>query len=130
MPRWNKKSSRSGFALIEVLIAVTILSIILLSIYSGISTSINVMSGAKNYTRAMIIAKSKMNEFIDSKMRGTDLNHEPVEEYENFFINRVTQRFEHPLLGPLPAKETEITVTWRENDREKEYSISYIYPTN
>ena len=119
-----------GFALIEVLIAVTILSIILLSIYSGVSTSLNVMTGARNYTTAMIIARSRLNEFRTAKMRGTDLSMEPVEEYPDFRYNRVTERFEHPLLGSLPAKRTEITVVWRENEREKKYSISYIYPTN
>ncbi len=124
-----EKNIQNGFALIEVLIAVAILSIILMSIYSGISTSINVISGAKNYTRAMFIAKSKMNEFRANRLRGTDLTREMVEEYTGFYHSRTSERFEHPLLGPMPAQKTIITVLWNENNIEKEYSISYIYPT-
>jgi len=120
---------RSGFALIEILIAVTILSIILLSVYSGVSTSINVISGTRNYTSAMMIARSKLNEFRMARMRGTDLSSEPVDEFPGFNYSRVTERFEHPLLGPLPAKRTEIIVSWRENEKEKKYELSFIYPT-
>lgn len=125
----DKYKQRSGFALIEVLIAVAILSIILMSIYSGISTSINIISGAKNFSRAMLIAKSKMNEFRAHRLRGTDLNRETVDEYPDFSFSRVSERFEHPLLGPLPAQKTVITVYWREYNIDKEYSIAYIYPT-
>ena len=128
-PGQTASNLKRGFALIEVLIAVAILSVILMSLYSGISTSINVISGAKNYTRAMLIAKTKMNEFRSLRMRGTDLNSEPVDEFQGFYYDRITERFEHPMLGPLPAKKTVINVTWKENDRPKKYSISYIYPT-
>lgn len=119
---------RNGFALIEILIAVTILSMVLLSIYSGVSASINAISKSKNATRAIIIAKSKMSDFITRKMRGPDLVMEPVEGYDGFFLTRTTLRFEHPLLGPLPAKITEIVINWKENDLMKKYRISYIFP--
>jgi len=125
----GKKQGLRGFALIEVLIAVAILSVILMSLYSGISTSILVIGGAKNYTRAMLIAKTKMNEFRSQRLRGTDLNHEPVDEYPGFNYNRITERFEHPMLGPLPAKKTIITVTWQEKEKTRNYSITYVYPT-
>jgi hypothetical protein len=36
----------------------------------GISTSINVMTGAKSYTKAMLIARSRLNEFRVARMRG------------------------------------------------------------
>jgi hypothetical protein len=88
------------------------------------------MTGARSYTKAMLIARSRLNEFRAARMRGTDLTMEPVKEYEGFWYNRVTTRYEHPLFGELQAKRTEITVIWRENDREKKYSISFIYPAN
>ena len=86
------------------------------------------MTGQKNYTKAMLIAKNKMNEFILEKMRSLDVNHEQVEEYEGYTFSRVTERFEHELIGPLPAKKTVITVHWLEGDKERNYSVSYIYP--
>lgn len=118
---------RVGFALVEILVAITILSMLLLSIYTSVSASIGVISGARNYTRAIIIAKSKMNEFTLLNMRGADINRESVEEYNNFTYSRETKRYENELLGPIPAKKTDITVFWKENGREKKYILSYIY---
>ncbi|OHD64125.1 MAG: hypothetical protein A2176_00585 [Spirochaetes bacterium RBG_13_51_14] len=120
-----------GFVLVEILVALAILSIVLLSVISGVQSSIYVIAGMKNYTRAMLIARSRMNDFILRNMRGTDLKDEPVKEYPGFAVSRVTKRFEHPMidLGPLSANRTEITVNWKERGREREYTVSYIYQT-
>jgi len=122
---------KKGFALIEMLIAVAILSIVLLSVFSGVSTGINVMSGNRNLTRAMVIAKSRMNEFILDKMRGPDINTKSIEEYPGFYYSRETRRFEHALLPPLLSmQKTDLTVSWKEKNRTKKYSIFYVYTTN
>lgn len=121
---------KDGFALIEVLIAITILSIILLSVYSGLTSSIKVISGAKNHTTAMVIARSKLNEFRMNLLREPDISRSEIEEYDNFSYSRTTTNFDNPLLDMMSAKRTEITVFWRENDREKKYSISIIYISN
>lgn len=120
--------NKKGFALIEVLIAVSILSIVLLSIFSAVSTTLHVLSGVRNSTRAMFIARSKLNELTMHRMRGTDISREEVKSYPGFTWSRETERYEHPLLGPLGAKKTEITVNWTDNGRERSYSITYIYP--
>lgn len=117
----------AGFVLVEILIALAILSTVLISVISGVTSSVYVISGMKNYTHAMLIAKSKMNDFILKNMRGTDLKGQNVKEYPGFSFSRETKRFEHPLLGPLPANKTEITVSWKERGRKKNYRISYIY---
>ncbi len=119
----------TGFVLVEILIALAILSTILISVISGVTSSVYVISGMKNYTSAMLIAKSKMNDYILKNMRGTDIKGQKVKEYPGFSYSRVTKRFEHPLLGPLPANKTDIIVTWRERGRKKDYKISYIYQT-
>ncbi len=118
-----------GFALIEVLIAAAILSVVLLSVISGVSTGINVITGNKNLTRAVLIAKSKLNEFKLLNMRGPDLENEPVEEYQNFTYSRRIQRYEHEMFGPIQANRVEIIVRWKEGETEKRYSLSYIYPS-
>jgi prepilin-type N-terminal cleavage/methylation domain-containing protein len=120
-------SRKNGFALIEILIAMAVFSIVLLNIYPTISSGIVAMTGNKNHTTAVIIAKSQMNEFISQRMRGPDLKDEPVEDNQHFLLTRITDRFEHPLLGPLPAKQTTITVSWKEREKEKSISISYIF---
>lgn len=118
---------QNGFVLIEVLIAVTILSVVLLSVYSGISSGINIIGNSRNYTRAVIIARSLMNEFRSDKMKGVDLKGAQVSNYQEFFYDRVTERYENPMLGPLPVNKTEITVRWKYKGMENSYSISMIY---
>ena len=67
----------------------------------------------------MIIAKSKLNEFQLVKMRGTDLQHEAVEEYPDFYYSREIKRFEHEIFGPIDAKRVAITVFWQDRGKEK-----------
>ena len=119
---------KKGFALVEILIAVAILSMVLLSVISGVSSSIYVITGMKNYTKAILIARSRMNEFILNNMRGTDIKHEESKEYPKFHFTRITRRFEHPWFqGPIPVNITDIIVNWSEKGKEREYKISYIY---
>jgi len=115
-----------GFALIEVLISVTILSIVMLSVISGVQSCIYVISENKNYTRAMMIAKSKMNEYLFDNMRGPDVNNEPVPEYAGFYFSRKTEPYEHPLF-PFKVKRTEVSVTWKSERNRNPYKVSYVY---
>jgi len=116
-----------GFVLIEVLIAVTILSVVLLSVYSGISSGINIIGNSKNYTRAMIIAKSLMNEFRSESMKGVDLNNAPVTNYPDFNYDRASERYENPMLGPFPINKTAIKVKWKYKGIENSYELTMIY---
>lgn len=129
--RKQKKSDSSntnrGFVLIEVLIAVTILSVVLLSVYSGISSGINIISNSNNYTTAMMAGRSLMNEFRSNNMRGTDMADIPIEQYPDFRYDRISERYENPLFGPLPVKKTEIIVKWKFKGIENKYSLHYIY---
>ena len=119
-----------GFALVEILIAVTILSIILLSVFSGVSTSINAMTGNRNYSRAMLIARTGINEFIMNNMREPDVMDTPVKDDREFRFSRITEKYENPLLGALPAQKTTIIVRWQERGKDREYSLTYIYAKN
>ncbi len=118
---------KEGFALAEVLIAVTILSIILLSVYSGISSSINVIREAGNHTRAMIYARSSLNEFVMNGKKGPDFTMESVPGTDKFFRSRKTESFEGLLSSAIPLKQTTFTISWREHEKEKKYSVSYVY---
>ncbi|HEY1405738.1 MAG TPA: hypothetical protein VF857_03930 [Spirochaetota bacterium] len=124
----RKQNEAGAFALIEVLIAVTIASIVVLSVYSGVSTGTLAISQNASLTRAIIIAKMKLNEYRINGMRGTDLSHEEVKEYQGFTYSRTTARYENPLLGPIPAKKTTITVEWLDRGRTRSYSLFTVYP--
>ena len=123
----QKSRKNNGFVLIEVLIAVTILSVVLLSVYSGISSGINIIGNSKNYTRAMIIAKSLMNEFREDKMKGVDIKDAPVTNYTDFKYDRISERYENPMLGPLPVNKTTIKVKWKYKGIENDYYLTMIY---
>jgi len=129
--RKQKKSdsehSHKGFVLIEVLIAVTILSVVLLSVYSGISSGINIISNSRNYTTAMMAGRTLMNEFRSNNMRGPDMTDVPIDQYPDFRYDRTSERYENPLFGPLPVKKTEIVVKWKYKGIENKYSLQYIY---
>lgn len=116
-----------GFVLVEILIALAILSTVLLSVISGVSSSVYVISGMKNYTQAMLVARTRMNDFIVKNFRGTDLKDEAIKGLPGFSVSRETKRWEHPLLGPLPANVTSIIVTWKERGKNRSYKISYVY---
>ncbi len=116
-----------GFALIEVLIAVAILSVVLLSVYSGISSGINIISNSRNYTKSLIIAKSLMNNFRNENMRGPDIHDSPVDDHEGFSYDRITERYELELAGPIGLNKTVITVKWRYKGNINKYELSMVY---
>jgi prepilin-type N-terminal cleavage/methylation domain-containing protein len=117
------KKHQKGFALIEVLVAVAIASIVVLSVYSGVSSGTMAVAQNAKLTRSIIIAKSKLNEFRAGGMRGTDLFHEEVKEYSGFTFSRETKRYENAMFGAFPAKITTITVHWEERGHQKNYSL-------
>jgi len=123
----DSETANSGFVLIEVLIAVTILSVVLLSVYSGISSGINIISNSRNYTNAMMAGRSLMNEFRSNTMRGADMKDVPVEGYPDLRYDRTSERYDNPLFGPLPVKKTEIKVKWKYKGIENHYTLQYIY---
>ena len=125
MDSTNKR--KDGFALIEILIAITVFSFIILSVYSGISASINAIKNVKNYSTAIMIAKTKLNESKMNRMRDPDFSEEPVAGYDSFLCSKTTSDFEHALLGMATTKRTEITVLWKENGKEQKYAVSFIY---
>ena len=122
------KQYKHGFAIIEMLIAIAILSIVLISIISGVSAGIMAITGNKNLTRAMIIAKSKFNEFLIAERRGPNIDSQQIEEYPGFSYSRKTMKYQHEIFGPVPARRVSITVQWKENDLAKKYTLSYVYP--
>ncbi len=123
-----KNNNNNGFTLIEILIAVAILSMILIGVFSGISSSINSVSQSKNFTRAMLIARTEMNDFIINRMRGADIVEKKSENYEEFTFSRKTEKVTHPLLELLNAQKTKIVVSWKQKSRTYNYSLFYIYP--
>ncbi|MGQ9844425.1 MAG: type II secretion system minor pseudopilin GspI [Spirochaetota bacterium] len=122
------KISNKGFTLIEILVAIAILSIAMLGIMSAVSSGILGITKNKNLTIAMLIAQSQLNKFLIDNQRGPDLQDEPIADYPGFSFSRTITRYINPMLGPIDAYNVKITVKWLERQQERFYSISYIYP--
>lgn len=122
------KILNKGFTLIEILVAIAILSIAMLGIMSAVSSGILGITKNKNLTIAMLIAQSQLNKFLIDNQRGPDLQDEPISDYPGFSFSRTITRYENPMLGPIDAYNVKITVKWLERQQERFYSISYIYP--
>lgn len=122
------KKFNEGFTLIEILVAIAILSISLLGIMSAVSSGIIGITKNKNLTIAMLIAQTQMNKFLIDNQRGPDLQDVSVPEYPGFTFSRTITRYENPMIGPIDAYKVIITVKWTERNKERIYSISYIYP--
>jgi type II secretion system protein I len=121
------KKPNDGFTLIEILVAIAILSISMLGIMSAVSSGILGITKNKNLTTAMLIAQSQMNKFLIDNQRGPDLQDESISEYPGFSFSRTITRYENAMIGPIDAYKVVITVKWLERNQERNYSISYIY---
>lgn len=104
------------------------MSIVTVSLFSGVSTGTLAIAGNRNLTKAIIIARNKFKEFQIQSLKGSDISNEKVDEYPGFTYSRDITRYEHEMFGPLDARIVTITVHWRENNRKKNYSIDYIFP--
>jgi len=120
-----------GFALLEVLIAVTILSISLLGIHSMVIRNMNIIADSKNQTKALMIAKSLMNEFRYNNMREADISDSAIENYPDFTYDRVTSRYEDefitPMIKPMIINKATIKVKWKYKGKEISSELSMIY---
>lgn len=124
----GRTAPSEGFALIEVLIAVTILSIIIVALYSGVSTGALAIAQNRNMTRAILIARSQLNDYKKDSLKGPDINDKTLEDYPGFTFDRNIEKYENDMLPTLiQAEQVTITVKWKYNNRDRTYSLNYIY---
>ena len=120
-----------GFILLEVLIASTILAIVVLVLYAFFARSMSYFADSKNETKALMIAKSLMNEFRYNKMREADIADSHVDNFPDFTYDRITTRYEDdfitPMIEPLIINKTTVKVKWKYKDKDASLELSMIY---
>ena len=128
---FHNSKRNHGMALIEVIVSIAIFSTVILRIHSAFIVSMNIISDSKNYTKALIIAKSLMNDFRNNNMREADIADSPVDNYPDFTYDRETIVYEDdfitPVIAPLIINQTTITVKWKYKDEYRNSQISMIY---
>lgn len=125
------KKSLNGFTLLEVVIAIAILSVGLMMLLSLQNQTIELSSYSKNLSLAMLIAKEKM---IELEMRERELTEIETrdgrmeERYPGFRVEELEE--EETLLSFLDFGEKArlhqiaVRVSWDEGNREEEYLLT------
>jgi len=76
-------SGRAGFTLIEVIVAVTILSISLVMIMQLFAAGLKAVRSSSDYTRAVIHAKDKMEELVDATKSAAPIHPQKSGEFKD-----------------------------------------------
>ena len=108
-----------GFTLLEVMVALAVMSIVLVSVYRMHSQSLAMNTAARFYTQAPMLAQSKMVEIeaLSSSAFPTDSG-EFGEEFPGYSWNVTTEDVSSEALGEVAEdlKKIEVTVTLNENE--------------
>ena len=114
--------SNKAFTLIEVLIAVAILSTAVIFVFRSFTTSLSASRFAQNLSLACYLAQDKMwqVEVTDSKTRKAQDT--GIEEIQNKDFN---WKYEIIKTDIDDLNELKFSVSWHEKAREKEYLIEF-----
>jgi general secretion pathway protein I len=116
-------SERSGFTLLEVLVAVAILSIALVVLLGLRNQDVNLVDATRHLTVATALARMKV---VETGLEGFpelgEAGGEFGEGYPDFHWRRV--------VSPTPfdyVREVRVSVTWGQNDREGVELVNYVF---
>ena len=116
--------SKSAFSVLEVLIALSILSITLMAVYQSFASSIFVLQSTKTLWKAMAETQKELLRWERSKTPPpVSVSQGSVEEDLGFLDGRWKLDIEDNL--PLPGikvRRVNYEITWMEGEREYRYS--------
>ena len=117
------RSKRSGFTLLEVLVAVAILSVALVVLLGLRNQDVNLVDATRQLTVATALARMKMVEtglegFPDLGETGGEFG----EGYPDFRWHRVVSStpFDY-------VREVQVSVAWGQNDRDSVELVNYVF---
>ena len=116
--------TKSAFSVLEVLIALSILSITLMAVYQSFASSIFVLQSTKTLWKAMAETQKELLRWERSKTPpSVSVSQGSVEEDLGFLDGRWKLDIEDNL--PLPGikvRRVNYEITWMEGEREYRYS--------
>ena len=116
-----------AYALLEILIAIAVLSTALLPVYSSVSRRLEALSRTESSLKAALYCRNLISEFRLEPFK-TDVSGKEIKNDSRFTYSIEIKRYENPLLGPFAASKVTATVFWNENGNAKSMKLSYIYP--
>ena len=114
----------SGFALIEILVAVSVLAISLVVILQLFSGGLKSRKLSEQYARGVFHAREKMAEILlDPDLSEGETEGQFEDEYRwQAVITRVVSDEDEEKL-PVDLLNVELRITWRDGEKEKSFSI-------
>lgn len=112
-----------SFTLLEVLIAVAVLSTVIIFIFRSFAASLASTRFAQDISLACYLAEEKLWEIEEAYAAGSKLAESGAQEIQNKNFN---WRYEILDIGNPDLKELQLTVSWKENVREKEYLLEFL----
>ena len=116
--------TKSAFSVLEVLIALSILSITLMAVYQSFASSLFVLQSTKTLWKAMAETQKELLRWERSKNPPpVSVSQGNVEDEVGFFDGRWKLDIEDKL--PLPGikvRRVNYEITWMEGEREYRYS--------
>ena len=124
------KSAGRGFTLLEVLVALVLLSIALVAIFELFSANSRGLSKSADYSNAVIMAESRMREILDDENLSEKAWDETTEDgYRMTAVvsGTVSNRTENLQVKLL---EINLTVSWTKGSKERTFNLRTLKMVN
>ena len=121
----NRRISKRGFTLVEVLAAIVLIAIVLPVAMHGISIATAVGGAAKFKAEAAILAQSKLNELVVTKSwQDAELAGDFGEDHPRFKWVASVNNWDNSTL-----KQLDLEVVWEANGRQQSVLVSTLVDT-
>lgn len=113
-----------GFTLLEVLIALAIMAIVLVSVYRMHSQTLTMAAANRFYTQAPLLAQSKMAQLEAASSEAVSGDSGDFgEKFPGYRWSISTEEVSSEILGEVAGELKQIDVTVTLNENEYEYAI-------
>ena len=117
------RNAYRGFTLLEVLVALVLLSIALVAIFELFSTNLRGLAKTDDYSNAVIMAESKMREVLDNDNLAERAWTESTQD--GYRIDTVVSSTANDRTQNLQIKllEINLTVSWIKDSKERTFNL-------
>ena len=121
----SRSNATGGFALIEILVAVSVLAISLVVILQLFSGGLKARKLSEEYARGIFHAREKMAEILlapDLSEGDAQGEFEDIYQWRAVITRIVPEEAEENL--PVDLLNIRVNITWREGEKEKDFTIN------
>lgn len=124
------RNTSSGFTLLEVLVALVLLSISLVAIFELFSANLRGIAKSDDYSHAVIMAESKMREILDDKTLEERTWTESTDD--GYRIDAVVSSTASDRTENLQIKllEINLTISWIKDSKEQALNLKTLKMVN